>query len=203
LTQLQSASQHAPLRSQNGLETRTSSGTLTPPPYPLHMAVGSNGASQCSQMHRYSQQTPTVWLYCSTDRFPCGKRRCRSQQPEARCPRNVMPRAVSPHRCPEGRRKQCWEGNGSLALVFGRPEPPAGLGLPQSGDAGASCLRGPRLRRAAVAPVWKLESRTWRGTAFVCWRVTRAGGRKGSGEPMSYCRNNSLVPERHVNAPPR
>ena len=68
---------------------------------------------------------------------------------------------------------------------------------------GASCLRGPRLRRAAVAPVWKLESRTWRGTAFVCWRVSRAGGRKGSGEPMSYCRNNSLVPERHVNAPPR
>ena len=123
--------------------------------------------------------------------------------PEARCPRNVMPRAVSPHRCPEGRRKQCWEGNGSLALVFGRPEPPAGLGLPQSGDAGASCLRGPRLRRAAVAPVWKLESRTWRGTAFVCWRVSRASGRKGSGEPISYCRNNSLVPERHVNAPPR
>ena len=75
-----------PLRSQNGLETRTSSGTLTPPPYPLHMAVGSNGASQSSQMHRYSPQTPAVWLYCSTDRFSCGKRRCRSQQSRSSLP---------------------------------------------------------------------------------------------------------------------
>jgi hypothetical protein len=33
--------------------------------------------------------------------------------------------------------------------------------------------------------------------------VSRASGRKGSGEPMSYCRNISLVPERHMNAPPR